>query len=358
MQHRVIGFDVARALALFGMVTVNFRLAMEADSGSPLLLWLAGQFEGRASALFVVLAGVGVSLLTRKAYQTQDPALIKAARWTMARRGLLLFVLGLAYTPIWEADILHFYGVYFILASLVIVVSNRSLLWLVVLFTLVFPVLLLFFNYDAGWNWDTLSYQSFWTWQAMLRRLFFNGFHPVFPWFAFLLWGIWLGRQDFSDRTRRRRFLCWALGIWGLTEGLVAGFHAVLVGHYGLDDLAILLTTSMMPPLPYYVVAAGALATVVIMVSLAAAERWSESSVIIGLKQTGQLSLTLYVAHVVLGMGALHLLGRLGGQDIGSSLIATLIFSLLAVGFSRLWSRYFRLGPLEWVFRTLARPAK
>lgn len=110
MKQRIVGFDFARAIAIFGMVIVNFKIAMNADNGSKILLWFSGIFEGRASALFVVLAGIGLTFLTSKARLSGDPALIKKSQFSIIKKGILLVAIGLAYTPIWEADILHFYG--------------------------------------------------------------------------------------------------------------------------------------------------------------------------------------------------------------------------------------------------------
>lgn len=67
MQKRIIGYDVARALAVFGMVIVNFKIVMGAEQNGPdWLVSLVGMFDGRAAATFVVLAGVGVSLTSRR----------------------------------------------------------------------------------------------------------------------------------------------------------------------------------------------------------------------------------------------------------------------------------------------------
>ena len=51
-------------------------------------------------------------------------------------------------------------------------------------------------DFDRGWNWATLSYRDFWTIEGFLRHSLFNGWHPVFPWAAFLLWGMWLGASE------------------------------------------------------------------------------------------------------------------------------------------------------------------
>ncbi|MBA6339403.1 DUF1624 domain-containing protein, partial [Colwellia sp. BRX8-7] len=72
MKHRVTGFDLARAFAIFGMVIVNFKIAMNADTGNQLLMSFTHLFEGRASALFVILAGVGITFMTNKARVSSD----------------------------------------------------------------------------------------------------------------------------------------------------------------------------------------------------------------------------------------------------------------------------------------------
>ena len=61
MKKRILGYDIARALAIIGMVIVNFKIVMGADEHGPhWLLSFASLFEGRAAATFVVLAGVHV----------------------------------------------------------------------------------------------------------------------------------------------------------------------------------------------------------------------------------------------------------------------------------------------------------
>ena len=53
-----------RALAIVGMIIVNFTLAL-GQNGNPFLVDLSKLFIGKASALFVVLAGVGITLMTK-----------------------------------------------------------------------------------------------------------------------------------------------------------------------------------------------------------------------------------------------------------------------------------------------------
>lgn len=148
MKERITGFDLARALAVFGMVIVNFKIVMNSETGSSLLMTFSKLFEGRASALFVVLAGVGVTLLTDKARKSSDSSLVFESRISLIKRGLLLVTIGLIYTPIWEADILHFYGFYFLIAAAIFMVNDKSLLWISAIMMIIFPILMLLFNND------------------------------------------------------------------------------------------------------------------------------------------------------------------------------------------------------------------
>jgi uncharacterized protein len=357
MKQRIMGFDLARALAIFGMVIVNFKIAMNSETGNDFLLWFSALFEGRASALFVILAGIGVTFLTNKARKSEDRAIIYKCRLSLIKRALLLIIIGLMYTPIWEADILHFYGFYFMIAAIVFMVSNRFLLIVSASITLSFPILMLFFNYDQNWNWSSLTYMNLWSFDGMIRHVLFNGFHPVFPWASFLIFGMWLGRVDLSQTTTRNRLLIWSLVTLVTTE-LIFYFARFYIGdgaEFGLtpEDITTLFSISIIPPFPQYIISAGSSACIVLVGCLYFSDKFRENNINVWLCQTGQLSLTLYVAHVILGMGALDGLNRLNNQTIDSSLISSLIFCVCGVAFSVFWLKYFKAGPLEFLFRKL-----
>ena len=63
---RVEGYDLARALAIIGMAFVNLRVILQlmGENVSGTGAWIGNWLMGRASAIFVVLAGVGIALLT------------------------------------------------------------------------------------------------------------------------------------------------------------------------------------------------------------------------------------------------------------------------------------------------------
>ena len=94
-MKRILGYDLARALAIFGMVIVNFKIVMGAGRRGPrwLIDWV-GLLDGRAAATFVVLAGIGISLLSRDARQQEDGVQLARDRGLLLRRALFLFVAG------------------------------------------------------------------------------------------------------------------------------------------------------------------------------------------------------------------------------------------------------------------------
>ncbi|MEM7030214.1 MAG: DUF418 domain-containing protein [Chloroflexota bacterium] len=356
-RTRIIGYDIARTLAFIGMVIVNFKLVMGASEAGPnWLVWLTGLLEGRAAALFVVLAGVGISLLSKKARLTNDQQSIARKRTTLLKRAAFLFIVGLLYTPIWPPDILHFYGVYIAISAFLLLASDRQLLAIATGFIGAFVILFLLFDYDQGWEWDTLTYVDFWTLEGMVRHLFFNGFHPALPWTAFLIIGMWLGRQDVHNPVVRRRILVISLVIAALAETLSFGLIRIFanpIWEISAEEVQAIFGTAMIPPMPLYMIAAAATAVAVIMICIMLTDRavtpwWVKSLVV-----TGQLALTLYVAHVVIGMGFLEAFGLLENQTLLFSLGSAVVFSFASIIFAHFWSKRFQRGPLESVMRRL-----
>ena len=79
IKKRIIGIDVARALAVVGMIIVNFKIVFGGE-GSTWLKAFAQVFEGKAAATFVVLAGVGLALITKSAIETGNREKLSTAK--------------------------------------------------------------------------------------------------------------------------------------------------------------------------------------------------------------------------------------------------------------------------------------
>src|SRR5690625_1784391 len=86
-SRRFQGLDAARAIAIIGMLAVNVGPRKEpGDTDVAILLYDVP--HGRASLLFMILAGMGMSLMTRRVRVTDAPLPWQTNLW----REAVLFV--------------------------------------------------------------------------------------------------------------------------------------------------------------------------------------------------------------------------------------------------------------------------
>ncbi|MBJ88397.1 MAG: transporter [Woeseia sp.] len=343
---RLAGLDLARFFAFAGMVIVNFRIVMGAENDQGTLALLTGVLEGRAAATFVVLAGLGLGLANIKSDHRTTVSVT-------LRRAIFLLVLGLLNALVFEADILHYYAFYFLFGVALLRLQSHALVTLIVLLNVAFVLLVIMLDYEHSWNWSDYSYADFWTPVGFVRNLFFNGFHPVIPWLSFLLFGFLLSRTSLSKVSLQNRLI-----ISGLLVMIAAELFSLFIADqfHSLDpELIIFAATKPMPPMPLYVLAGGAAAALMIGLCLRFAEWIDRVGMLKIIASAGRQTLTLYIAHILIGMGTLEALGMLGGQSIGTAVTAALLFCVLAISYAFAWSKFFKRGPLEAVMRKLSR---
>ena len=334
-KARLDGLDAARYLAFAGMLLVNFQLAMAVDiSGDDSIALLFNLLEGKASATFVVLSGIGLSLATC----AMRPA--DARVWAF-RRALFLLAVGLINLSIFPADILHYYAVYFLLAIPFLSRSPASLIISAMAVGACSFWLLTAYDYSQGWEWNTLLYRDIWTLPGALRNLLFNGFHPVFPWLAFLLTGMALGRMALHQRNVQLAMMLAGLALLAASQGLAAALRAS-PWHW-------LMTTTPLPPGPAYLLTGTGSALITIGTCLIAAQ-WRVFPA--AMLTAGRMTLSLYLAHILLGMGTLEAMGMLNGTATPVTVLACAgIFLFISTLATWGWARFFRQGPVEYMMR-------
>jgi uncharacterized membrane protein YeiB len=119
------------------------------------------------------------------------------------------------------------------------------------------------------------------------------------------------------------------------------------------ETVKALFGTESMPALPLFLLAAGGEAVAVIALSVRLTEAW-RSRAWRPLADTGQMALTWYFAHIVLGLGTVVALGRVSTEPLPVAAGCGLLFFVLAVLVSWLWKKAFRRGPLEALMRAVA----
>jgi uncharacterized membrane protein YeiB len=356
-KTRIIGFDLARAYAIFGMFIVNFNIVFGEYHGPGALNAFLNLFNGNSSTLFVMLAGMGVALLTNRPSYTEVEK--RNLRSIIMKRSWFLFVMGLLLYLWWPADILHFYGGYMHVAALLLFVPKRWYVLGAVAAICIWHVLLLVIPFEIGWNFDTLRYTDFWTVEGFLRNTFYNGWNPIFPWLAFFLFGMWLARLNWQEARLKKRVLMIALAVYAFVEAL--RWWAVQPGV--AVDVAMYLTADYLPPTLPFVLSTASFGCILLVIWFWIGERWGQSRIAGWLAATGQMTLTHYILSLTVGM---LLFAALSGipyinyvvERTTASPMWVLVFSIVyfssSVLLSVVWKSRFKNGPFEMLMRKIS----
>jgi len=192
---RVVGLDVARCLALVGMIATHALVASTTDGGVTLVQSVAG---GRASALFAVLAGVSMALMSGGTHPLHGRARAGVSAG-LAVRALIVAAIGLVLGSLDTtiAIILTYYGVLFALGIAFIGLGARSLALLATVWCVAAPAVshLLRPALPAP-SYDSPTFAMLGDPGSLLSELLFTGYYPAVPWLTYLLAGMAVGRLD------------------------------------------------------------------------------------------------------------------------------------------------------------------
>lgn len=225
---RLAGIDLARALALLGMMATHTMPLLDAAAQPQPVALIAG----KAAALFAVLAGFSVELSTRRFQRWRDAAL------ALVIRGVIIAVIGLllGWISVSIAVVLVQYGVMFMLAPFVLRSPTRLLAVLAPLWLLLSPVVSHLIRDAASLPRAAESLDLTHVAQPgyLLTATFLTGYYPVLQWFGYLLVGLLLARCDW----RRLRTAVVALAVGVVVAAAAWTASRVLLAAGGDEALA------------------------------------------------------------------------------------------------------------------------
>jgi uncharacterized membrane protein len=350
---RLIGVDAARALALIGMMSVHLLPGTDPD-GSASTAYLIS--SGRASALFAVLAGVGLAL----ANGATQPPVGKARRASaagIAGRALILGLLGLFLGDLDSgvAVILVNYAFLFMFATAFIGMSARSLGVLAVLWALVVPLISFWMRLRMPeTSFGIPGFNELGDPIGFLREILLTGYYPVFPWIAYLLAGMAVGRIDLGSHRVAAALLgggvSLALAAKGVSGVVLDSFNPIgvvePVQFFGTTPTdtwwyVVVSTPHSGTAFDLFHTIGTSLAVLGACLLLAAVGRF----VVAWLAGAGGMTLSLYTAHV------LALTAGWGLDDRPTLLIW---HAAAAIVTGLLWRTFVGRGPLETLAANLA----
>jgi uncharacterized membrane protein YeiB len=355
VRQRLVGPDVVRAVALIGVVVMNYHgyLILAGGERSTNALgrffdpW-TGPLSTRFAATFVLTAGVGTTLLTRSAIG--DAAKTSARRWTLIRRGLLLYGFGLVFYEIWAGSILPYYGAMFFCAAFLFTFPS----WALALIgggAALAGAAIHWWGVERVWDGHSVS----WLYsppagspRGLIFDVFVNGTHPLLPWLAFFCAGMILGRLLVTT--------------WWQPATLIVGVTLFAFASLVADALTRAdrtpLTRTLASSDPFdrgllYTASALGTALIAFVVIFALATRFASSLLVRLLADAGQMTLTLYIGHALVFNFIVNWMGWVEPAGLDLALSFAAIYWVVAIAVGSLWHRRFGIGPAEWVYRKI-----
>ncbi len=209
-MQRIIGIDLARFLAIVGMMAAHLLLP---NGWVP---WAVPVTDGFPAALFAVLGGFGMVFASRRLFEVGERA---QAVGVLAIRGVLVGSIGVALTLLPDhliAVVLVYYGLALLLAAPFLLAPTAVLVPTVIALLVATPPLLHAARYQATLSalpggLDTSSFQS------LLISAALTGTYPAVTWLTYLLLGVMFARMllQGAEGGSPKRSSVLRVGIWG-----------------------------------------------------------------------------------------------------------------------------------------------
>lgn len=365
---------------MFGMFAAH--VGPDPSVGGPLgfVLELA---RGRSSALFALLAGFSLVLITGRPY----PRTGRAGRQAAGRiliRSVILIALGFGLTALGtDVDvILAFYGMIFLVVLPLYRLRAGTLAVIAAAGALVLPQVLYVIRQSidtGGWadsvvGWDPLARISG---TDGLIELLFTGTYPVLTWMSFMIAGMAVARLDLTRRGTRARLALTggALAVLGyggswLALHLVPGANAAVaaatdggsassawwsdtIGDLTGHTPAWLLVGAPHSQTTFSILGNTGVALLVVVLCVTATDRLPRfGRLATPVRAVGMTALTAYVLHIL----AVREFGM--EDETGPALVDLFLHSSVALLTATAWARWFRRGPLEHLLHVCTRPAR
>lgn len=387
VAKRHVILDALRGFALLGICMANFPefslysfLPAEAATSMPTSSWdyftkyfLSIFIDGKFYTIFSLLFGIGFSIIISNVTKRGGNAYV-----IFYRRMFVLLIIGFLHLMyIWSGDILMLYALMGMILPLFIKVSDKVLLWIAGAL-LFLPVILDFILEAMGvslsapivdWQWrecdkvgiteDNFAYWlrdvdnygkvfDFLIQGAIVRIQEFVDGHRWFKVLGLFMIGLYIGRNRLYADLEKRKDMLRKAAIWGLCLGLpLSCLYAwdSMSGHpFGNGTHSLIYFASV------YLTAFGYIGAIGLLYL-----RNKDAACWKILSYPGRMALTNYIGQSLIGMLIYYGTGFGFGADTGLIYVELTVLCVFTfqICFSALWLRYFRFGPLEWIWRSL-----
>lgn len=398
-KERIHVLDVLRGFAIFGILIINIRVftgySFFSDNVKAGLLlsewntifdWLHSVFiAGKFYTLFSLLFGVGFAIQFIRASSADRSFVLH-----FSRRLFFLLLIGVVHLwGIWFSDILVIYALCGYILLIFKELSDRGLL-ISAVFILAFSGVHAWYLHiteggytseiymmlSEAWNnaglpkasadaetfqmgdlveviqsesWSTVlsfNYNA----GPLLRGYMISYDARILRVLGVFVIGLWMGRRLMLHKLHQNKLLLWKFFIGGFLIGLPLNifFSMDNAGALGISNIELI--KEILEPFGYVALTAGYVSAFMLIYIK------GFSRILNALfKSVGKTALTNYILQSVIGILLFYNAGLGLGEDLGSAAltIATILIFIFQVIISNIWLRYFKYGPLEWIWRVL-----
>ncbi|WP_050761692.1 heparan-alpha-glucosaminide N-acetyltransferase domain-containing protein [Beutenbergia cavernae] len=338
---RIEGVDVARGLAVLGMFVAHLGTGHHpaGDGWGSQWMWVV---DGRSSALFAMLAGVGLAFITRSVVPGDAVAMRRARVKIVVRSGIIL-VLGWALmllgTPV--AVILPTYAFLFVMALPFLRLRPPALLAVAAAVLVVGSPLVLGLR-------ESLTGTVEPTQPTLVVGELLTGYYPALVWIAYLLVGLAVGRLGLG----RLATQWWFVGAGAALAVVAYGLGVVLADVTGADTTSwpgVLVSTEPHSSSMFEMAGNIGVAVAVLGLCLLATRGVVGAVALRPIAATGAMSLTVYTIQIV----AIAIVGS-DAVWYPTSNGPLLVIGLGCIVFALVWQLTLGRGPLERLLKVAA----
>jgi uncharacterized membrane protein len=363
-SKRVVGIDAARGLALIGLLAAHVFPVANEDTGQATLAHEL--FAGDSAALFVMLAGVGLALLTG-GRTPHEGRRMTADRAGVAVRAVLVGLTGLMIAMFMPADppangILLYFTLYFLLAIPCFRLRPRTLFLMAAACAVLTPVLMqrLYPVLPETSVYEHTVVTLLTEPLGVVAELLLTGTYPALAYMAFVLVGLGLGRVDLNSTRVQASIVAVGAGLTILANTVshlllqTAGGYQALLDTPGatqeMVDEALMVAPDVLPDTswwwlviatphsntPFAIASSLGMAMLVLGVVLLVARRFGRW--LAPLTAMGAMTMSVYTAHMIALSFELH---------YENPVLWYIVHLSVAVVFALAWTRWLGRGPLE-----------
>lgn len=382
-QERIASLDIIRGFALFGIFLVNFPSFHPADypvqmfSLDPgytgldrsIRLFYDMFVQTKFYTIFSFLFGLGFYIFMCRAEEKGLPVYR-----LFTRRLLVLLVFGLLHLIfLWYGDILHTYALAGFILLFFYRKSNRVVLgWAFGLLIIVFSLMTLplFFSdqlygslqqeqralgqQEMKKTLDMYEHASYIEWvtyrfSAEVSDILSNTPLTVASILPLFLFGLYAGRRGILREPDKHTWFIWLTWIGTLTMSIplvgmvfAVEYDIVSFGAAKLDAKRLFIQLSGLTLCFFY------MSSLLLLMGNRLAR-----TLLAPLGYAGRMALTNYLGQTIIALILMRGFGLFETFTLGIGLIICIAVYALQILFSFYWLRFFRFGPLEWIWRSI-----